>query len=243
MASIRAEGLGVRFLIDRQRRVVTPMHARVLRGCEEAWGLRGLDFQVGPGEGVALIGATGSGKTSLLRAIGGVLPADTGTIEVSGRAGSMLSIDAGLFPTLTGRENAMLLQVLAGLRRAEARARLEPIGERSRLGAAFDRPASSYSQGMRARLAFTAAQQVDPEVVLLDEVHEAFDRDFRNVLERDLHSLLERGGIVVAAGHDHDVLARICSRALLLDEGRIRMDGPFEEVRRAYGAEEAPTQI
>jgi ABC-type polysaccharide/polyol phosphate transport system ATPase subunit len=137
----------------------------------------------------------------------------------------------------------MLLQVLAGLRRAEARARLEPIGERSRLGAAFDRPASSYSQGMRARLAFTAAQQVDPEVVLLDEVHEAFDRDFRNVLERDLHSLLERGGIVVAAGHDHDVLARICSRALLLDEGRIRMDGPFEEVRRAYGAEEAPTQI
>jgi ABC-type polysaccharide/polyol phosphate transport system ATPase subunit len=235
MASIRAQGLGVRFLFDRQRRVVTPQHARLLRGCDEAWGLRDVSFTIGPGEAVALIGPTGSGKTSLLRVIGGVLPADAGAIEVNGRVGSMLSIDAGLFPTLTGRENAMLLEVLVGLRRAQARAKLEAVREESRLDAAFDRPASSFSQGMRARLAFTAVRQVDPQIVLLDEVHEAFDKEFRAVLEREVRELVGRGGIVIAAGHDHEILARTCDRALLLERGAIRADGSFADVRRVYG--------
>jgi ABC-2 type transport system ATP-binding protein len=236
MASIRGSEIGVRFQFDQQQRVVTPGRASVLRSVTEAWGLRGINLSINPGEGVALIGPTGSGKTSLLRIIGGVLPADTGTLEVSGRVGSMLSIDAGLVPTLTGRENGLLLAVLAGLRRAPAREKLEAIHEQSELGPAFDRPASSYSQGMRARLAFTAVQQIDPDIVLLDEVHEGFDRDFRAVLERRVHALLDRGGIAIAAGHDHEVLARICSRAVLLDHGRIGADGPFEEVRRTYNA-------
>jgi ABC-type polysaccharide/polyol phosphate transport system ATPase subunit len=242
MASIRIQDLGVRFQFDRQRRVVTPRHAALLRTVTEAWGLRDISLSIGPGEGVALIGPTGSGKTSLLRIIGGVLVADTGALEITGRVGSMLSIDAGLTPTLTGRENGMLLEVLAGLSRAEARARLERIQDQSGLGLSFDRPASSYSQGMRARLAFTAVQQIEPEIVLLDEVHEAFDREFREVLERRARELLDRGGIVVAAGHDHEVLARICSRAILLDRGMMREDGPFEEVRRIYNANHGPVE-
>ena len=237
MAAILAKGLGVRFLFDRQRRVVTPLHAALLRGVTESWGLRDVNFSIGPGEAVALIGPTGSGKTSLLRVMGGVLPVDTGTIEVGGRVGSMLSIDAGLLPTLTGRENGLLLEVLAGLSRAEAREGLERIREQSGLGHTFDRPASSYSQGMRARLAFTAAQQVEPEIILLDEVHEAFDHAFRAVLEDRVRKLLAEGGIVVAAGHDHEVLAEICSRALLLEGGRIRADGPFEDVHQTYRPE------
>jgi ABC-type polysaccharide/polyol phosphate transport system ATPase subunit len=236
MASIRASELGVRFQFDRQRRVITPRHAALLRVVTEGWGFHDLNLSIGPGEGVALIGPTGSGKTSLLRIFGGVLTPDTGTLEIEGRVGSMLSIDAGLVPTLTGRENGLLLEVLAGLRRADARAKLEIVREQSELGPAFDRPASSYSQGMRARLAFTAVQQIDPEIVLLDEVHEAFDREFRQVLERRMRALLDRGGIVIAAGHDHEVLARICSRALLMDQGSIGVDGPFEKVRQAYAA-------
>ena len=237
MASIRAKDLGVRFQFDRQRRVVTPGRARLLRAITEAWGLRDINLSIGPGEGVALIGPTGSGKTSLLRIVGGVLTPDAGTLEIEGRVGSMLSIDAGLVPTLTGRENGLLLEVLSGLRRYPARAKLETIRAESELGPAFDRPASSYSQGMRARLAFTAVQQIDPEIVLLDEVHEAFDRDFREVLERRVRALLDRGGIAIAAGHDHEVLARICSRAVLLDQGRIVEDASFEQVRSHYDAD------
>jgi lipopolysaccharide transport system ATP-binding protein len=232
--AIEARDLGVRFHFDRRSRVLTPAHAAVSLGASEAWGLRGVDVAVGPGEGIALIGPSGSGKTTLLRAIAGVMPADTGSISVAGRVGSLLSVDAGLLPTLTGRENAMLLCVLAGLSRAEAKASLERIKRSSGLDDWFERPASSFSQGMRARLAFTSAEQIGPEIILLDEVHEAFDHAFREVLENRARAALDAGGIVVAAGHDHDVLERICSKAVWLSNGRVVADGPFPEVRAAY---------
>lgn len=234
MASVRADGLGVRFLFDGQRNVVTPIRAKLALRTFETWGLRDVGIGIEPGEGVALIGPTGSGKTTLLRAMAGVLPADEGEIQVDGREASMLSTDAGLLPALTGRDNAILLAVLGGAARAQAKARLDAMRDRSGLGEAFERPASSYSQGMLARLAFTAATECDPEVILLDEVHEAFDHAFREVLEATAREVLARGGIVVAAGHDHEMLSRLCSRALLLADGRVRADGPFEQVRERY---------
>ncbi|MGH2992610.1 MAG: sulfotransferase domain-containing protein [Solirubrobacterales bacterium] len=233
-ATVAASNLGVRFFFDRQSRVITPAHARVAPRSTHTWGLHGASFSIGPGEGVALIGPSGSGKTTLLRVISGVLPADEGKLDASGRVGSLLSIDAGLLPTLTGRENAILLAVLAGLSRAEARRRVDLVKAESRLRGAFERPASSFSQGMRARLALTAAEQADPEILLLDDVHEALDHEFRAVLVDRAHETIRRGGILIAAGHDHEMLARVCSRALLLSEGRVRVDGPFEEVRQLY---------
>jgi ABC-type polysaccharide/polyol phosphate transport system ATPase subunit len=234
MATIRARGLGISFHFDRQQRVLTALRARLASSATETWGLRGTDLEIGPSEGVAVIGPTGSGKTTLLRAIAGVLEGDEGSIEVTGKVASLLSADAGTLGTLTGRENAMLLAVLAGLSRSEARGRMEAIRERSGLEDAFERPASSYSQGMLARLSFTAAMQARPAILALDEIHEAFDHHFRAVLERTARELLAAGGIVVAAGHDHDVLSRLCERAVLLDRGRVLADGPFGEVRRRY---------
>ena len=112
--SIRAEGVGVRFLFDRHQRAVTPALARLRRRGTETWGLRDMDFTIGPGEGVALIGPSGSGKTTVLRLIADVLTADAGRFDVDGRVGSLLSTEAGLLGLLTGRENAALLGVLAG---------------------------------------------------------------------------------------------------------------------------------
>jgi len=234
MATIRVRGFGVRFQFDRQRRVITPFRARLASHVTETWGLRGVELDVGPGEGLALIGPTGAGKTSLLRAIAGIMPADEGAIEVSGGVGSMLSTDAGLIHTLTGRENAMVLGVLGGMSRAETRSRMPEIERESLLAEAFDRPASSYSLGMRARLGFTTAMQTGPEILLLDEVHEALDHRFRDVLRAKAAELRSRGGIVVAAGHDHGILSQLCDRALLLDSGTVRALGPFEEVRASY---------
>lgn len=238
-AAVNAQGLGVRFQFDSQRRPVSPSMARVRRHVTEAWGIQGVTLAIGPGEGVALIGPTGAGKTTLLRAITGVMPADAGEISVQGRIGSMLSIDSGLVETLTGRENAALLAVLAGLDRTQARQALGQIKELSGLGDAFDRPASSYSQGMRARLGFAAVDSAGPQVVVLDEVHEAIDHSFRAVLERQVSAVRAGGGIVIAAGHDHDILGRLCGRGVLMEAGDIGADGPFEEVSRAYLAEGA----
>jgi len=124
--------------------------------------------------------------------------------------------------------------VLAGLSRSEARAALEGLKARSRLDEAFERPVASFSQGMRARLGLTVAEEVRPQILLLDEVHEALDHAFRAVIAYSVRSILDDGGIVVAAGHDHPLLAELCTRAMLLEDGRVLADGPFEEVRRAY---------
>lgn len=239
MATIRAQGLGIRFIFDRYQRVMTPGRAKFTRSVTETWGLRQASFSIEPGAGVALIGPVGSGKTTLLRTIAGVLLADEGSTEVNGRVGTLLSSDGGTVETLTGRENAMLLAVLAGLSRRQAAARMGAVRETSGLGDAFERPVSSYSQGMLARLSFTASIQADPAILVLDEVHEAFDHAFRTALEEFVHELRSAGGIVVAAGHDHDVLRRMCDRALFLEGGRIRADGLFDEVRRIYLEEES----
>jgi ABC-type polysaccharide/polyol phosphate transport system ATPase subunit len=233
---IRAEDLGVRFLFDRHRNVVSPALARLRRRGTEAWGLRDVTFAIGPGEGVALIGPSGAGKTTLLRAIAGVLSPDAGRIEIQGRVASLLSIEAGLLTVLTGRENAQLLGVLAGLPAWKSRASLESMKTRSGLGARFERPVSSYSQGMRARLGFAAADAVDPEILLLDEVHEALDHEFREIVEERARGILASGGIVVATGHDHALLGRFCRRAFLMGDGSLRADGDFWELQREYDA-------
>jgi len=108
----------------------------------------------------------------------------------------------------------------------------------SSLGESFDRPVGSYSEGMRARLGYAVAEQAAPNVLLLDEVHEALDHEFRDTVEASARRLLAAGGIVVAAGHDHLLLERLCTRALLLQEGRLVADGEFEEIRSRYLAEE-----
>lgn len=233
-ARVTAGGVGVRFLFDGEQRTVTPRIARLRRGVTEAWGLRDVTFSIGPGEAVALLGPSGAGKSTLLRTIAGVFTPDVGRLDVEGRVGTLLSIDAGLMGALTGRENGTLVAVLAGLGRGEARRRLATVAVESGLGAAFDRPVGSYSQGMRARLGFTIAMESAPDVLLLDEVHEALDHAFRAEVERRARELVERGGIVVAAGHDHPLLERICTRALLMSDGRVAADGPFAEVQARY---------
>ena len=234
--AIVAERLGVHFFFDRQNRVVTPALARLRRRGSDAWGIRDVSFSVTGGEGIALLGASGAGKTTLLRTVAGVFTPDTGRVEVRGRVASLLSVDAGLMETLTGRENCALLGVLGGLSRSRARRSLAAVEARTELADAFDHPVSSYSQGMRARLGFAIAELVEPEVLLLDEVHEALDHEFRVLVEERAQKILRDGGIVIAAGHDHSLLERLCGRALLLSDSTIAADGAFGRVLQTYVA-------
>jgi ABC-type polysaccharide/polyol phosphate transport system ATPase subunit len=234
LGRIELAGLGVRFDFDHLGRVLTPALGRLRRRRDEAWGLRGLDLLIEPGDGVAVVGRTGSGKTTLLRVIAGVVPPETGAVRVEGVVGSLLATDAGLQPTLSGRENAELLAVLAGLSRDQARARIESMAAGARLGDAFERPVHTYSEGMRARLGFAVIEVIEPSVLLLDEVFEALDHEFRAIVEDYVRALRARGGVVVAAGHDHLALERICPRALWLDRGEAAAEGSFNDVLSAY---------
>jgi ABC-type polysaccharide/polyol phosphate transport system ATPase subunit len=232
--SIRLVDAGVQFRFDHLGRVITPALARVRRVKATAWGLRHADLDLPAGTGLALVGPTGSGKTTLLRVMASVVPPDEGSVEVRGRVGSLLATDAGLAPLLTGRENAELLCVLAGVSLAEAHEGMSLVAERSRLGDAFDRPVHTYSVGMRARLGLATIQAITPDVLLLDEVFEALDHEFRRIVEEYARELRERGGVVVAAGHDHPALSRICPRGAWLEGGHVRAEGDFEEVAGTY---------
>jgi ABC-type polysaccharide/polyol phosphate transport system ATPase subunit len=232
--SISATGLGIQYLFDRQQRTMSPT-IRWLRRCTgETWALRDISFEIAPGHGMALLGQSGSGKSTLLRALAGILEPDVGELITSGRVGSLLSVHAGVMALLTGRENTLLLGVLAGLTPAQSRAEMEEVKRRSGLGEHYERLVASYSQGMRARLGLAVIERTEPEILLLDEIHEALDHEFRDHVERYARELLASGGVVVAAGHDHPMLERLCNRALLLEGGRLVADGAFTQVQRAY---------
>jgi ABC-type polysaccharide/polyol phosphate transport system ATPase subunit len=233
-AFVRAEGLGIHYLFDRQQRTVSPTIARFLRAGGETWALSGVSFEIASGEGVALLGGSGSGKSTLLRAIAGVLEPDAGTLAGDGRVGSLLSVQSGVMSMLTGRENTLLLGVLAGMTPARARAQMEDVKRRSGLGEHYERLVASYSQGMRARLGLAVFEGIDPAILLLDEIHEAFDHEFRDHVEAYAHELVAAGGIVIATGHDHPMLERLCTRALLLQGGHLVADGAFREVQHEY---------
>jgi ABC-type polysaccharide/polyol phosphate transport system ATPase subunit len=231
---IRCDGVGICFYFDRHRKVVTPVGARLRRHGSTKWGVRGVTFETAGGEGIALIGPSGSGKTTMLRLLSQVYWPDEGRVVVRGRVASLLSVDGGLLSLLSGRENARLHGVLGGLTRRGSLRALKSVQERSQLGDAFDQPVSTYSQGMRARLGFAVAVESDPQILLLDEVHEALDHQFRDVVEQRARGLVDAGGVVVASGHDHPMLARLCSRAIWMQDGKIRESGPFDEVQPRY---------
>lgn len=231
---IDAENVGIHYLFDRQQRTVSPTTARLRRSGGETWALSDLTFEIGAGEGVALLGASGSGKSTLLRTIAGVLEPDVGRLATRGRVGSLLSVQAGVMALLTGRENTLLLGVLAGMTPRQARAEMEEVKRRSGLGEHYERLVASYSQGMRARLGLAVIERTAPTILLLDEIHEALDHEFRDHVEAYAHDLVAAGGIVVATGHDHPMLERLCTRALLLQKGQLISDGSFSEVQREY---------
>jgi lipopolysaccharide transport system ATP-binding protein len=233
---IEVDGLGIRFTFDRQGRPIIPGVATIRPGSATRWGVRGVGLRVDPGEAVAIIGPNGAGKTTLLRALAGVYEPDEGTVAVRGRVGSLLAVGAGLLPLLTGRDNCLLLGALAGRTTAETRRDLEAIKERSQLGSAFEHEVSAYSQGMRARLAFAALAQADPQVLLLDEVHQAFDLEFRQVVAEQAAAITEAGGVLLAAGHDLDALSGLCSRAVWLEGGELVRDDEFSAVADEYAA-------
>lgn len=233
-ARISAVGVGLEFRFDRQRRPVSPRLSRLRRTGTRSWGLREVDLEIGPGEAVALLGRSGGGKTTLLRTLGGVYVPDVGTLTVEGQIGALLSVGAGVMGSLTGRENAQLLGVLAGLSLGAARSATPSVQVASGLGASFERPVSSYSQGMRARLGFATADEADPTILLLDEVHEALDHDYRSFVRERAREILDSGGIVIAAGHDHPLLEQLSTRALWLARGQIVADGPFADVCDEY---------
>jgi lipopolysaccharide transport system ATP-binding protein len=196
--------------------------------------LSDISFSIGEGEKVALLGHNGAGKSTMLRALGRVYSPTKGTAEIVGDVGSLIDISFGINPEATGRENVFIRGQLLGLTKEEIIAKYAEIIEFAELGNFMEMPVRTYSSGMHLRLAFAVSTVVRPEILLMDEWLSVGDADFQHKAESRLRELVSETKILVIATHSRELVEAVCSRAIWLEHGQIKMDGPVNEVSEAY---------
>jgi ABC-type polysaccharide/polyol phosphate transport system ATPase subunit len=196
--------------------------------------LSGVSFSFEPGEAVALIGANGAGKSTSLKLLAGIYRPTSGTVCTEGRIASLLDLGVGFHPELTGSENVMLNGALLGLSQGEMKALMPGIAGFAMLERFMDTPVKYYSAGMFMRLGFSLATSVDPDILLIDEVLAVGDAAFQNRCHERISGFRERGKTIVFVSHDPLAVKSLCERAVWLDAGRVRMDGPAESVLDEY---------
>jgi lipopolysaccharide transport system ATP-binding protein len=196
--------------------------------------LDGVSFDIRHGEVVGLVGRNGAGKSTLLRLLSRITEPTRGRATIRGRVGSLLEVGTGFHPELTGRENIFLNGAILGMRRAEIRERFDEIVAFSEVERFLDTPVKRYSSGMYLRLAFAVAAHVDPDILLVDEVLAVGDAEFQKKCLAKMQDSSASGRTVVFVSHNMAAVENLCTRALWIDDGRLRQDGPVSEVIDNY---------
>jgi ABC-type polysaccharide/polyol phosphate transport system ATPase subunit len=203
-------------------------------GNRDVWALREVNFSVSAGEAVGIIGPNGAGKTTLLKILAGITDPTTGEARIRGEVGALLDVGTGLHPELTGRENVYLMGSVLGMRRAGVRRRFDEIVQFAGVERFLDTPVKRYSTGMRLRLAFATAAYIEPPIILVDEVLAVGDVGFRERCMGRMSEIGRHGRTVLYVSHDLGSITRLCSRAIWLQDGSIRADGPAADVVASY---------
>jgi lipopolysaccharide transport system ATP-binding protein len=238
--AIRLENVSKLFTLNSQRpysfqeAVIAALTKAHRPRSEGFWVLKDISFDVHTGESLAIIGANGAGKSTLLKLIARILVPTSGDIVVHGRVAALLELGAGFHPDLTGRENIALNGSILGLSRHAIRRQMEAIIAFAELEHFIDVPVRNYSSGMLMRLGFSIATAFQPEILLIDEVLAVGDQVFQDRCLRRIREIQESGATVVLVSHDLETVRKLCRRAIWLDEGRVRADGPTDVVIARY---------
>lgn len=203
---------------------------------QEFWALRDVSFQVKKGDRLGIMGLNGAGKSTLLKIVSGVLKATSGTVTTNGRIAPLLELGAGFDRQYTGSENIYLYGAMLGYNRDFLKKKYDQIVEFSELGSFIDVPVKNYSSGMRARLGFSVATVVEPDILILDEVLSVGDAKFRRKCERRLQGMFDKGVTVLFVSHSTSQIRRMCNKCILLEHGRIIAQGSAEDVACFYEA-------
>ena len=203
-------------------------------GQQEFWALRDIDFSLDPGEALGIIGPNGAGKSTILKILTGIMNPTVGRRVVRGSLSALIEVGAGFHPDLTGRENIFLNGTILGMSRREIRARMDEIIEFSGLSDFIDTPVKRYSSGMYARLGFSIACHVQPDILVVDEVLSVGDWAFQNKSTEKMKSILAGGATVIFVSHNLKAVTSLCDRAIYLEKGQIRAEGPVTEVVDKY---------
>ena len=201
---------------------------------DEFWALDGVSLSIPRGSTYALVGHNGSGKSTLLKLIAGIHRPTRGTIDVHGRISAMLELGAGFHPELSGRDNVYLSGAIFGLTRKQIDAALDSIVEFSGLGDFIDTPVKVYSSGMYLRLGFSIAVNLDPEILVIDEIVAVGDEEFQRRCFDHLAQLRKRGVTVILVTHALNLVTQLADRAAWLDHGRLKLEGDPVDVVEAY---------
>lgn len=221
-------GSGIKDLLFHPRRAISLLKGRKYLSIED------ISFQVNKGESVALIGRNGAGKSTSLGLVAGVLKPSKGEVKVKGRVASMLELGGGFHPELTGRENIKLNATLLGLRRKEVNKRLEDIIAFSELGDFIDEPIRVYSSGMLAKLGFSVISQVDPDVLIIDEVLAVGDITFQRKCMKTINDFKARGVTILFVSHNMEDVKKICDKVIWVENHRLKAMGDADPIVEQY---------
>jgi ABC-2 type transport system ATP-binding protein len=196
--------------------------------------LHDINLEIKAGETVALFGRNGTGKSTLLKLMAGILQPTSGSVTHNGSVCAILDIGTGFHEDLTGRENVFVNGAILGLPESYLKTLLPEVEEFAELQGFMDTPLRYYSSGMRARLGFAVAMSADPEIFLIDEVLAVGDEGFRRKCTAKLDDMVARGRTIIIVSHDLEAVQRLCARGVWLHDGVVREDGPIHEVCRSY---------
>jgi lipopolysaccharide transport system ATP-binding protein len=246
-AAIITEGLGKRYEIgQRNREAYSTLRDTIANGIrlrtrdarpatKEFWALRDVSFDVNQGDVVGIIGRNGAGKSTLLKLLSRITEPTTGRIRIRGRVASLLEVGTGFHPELTGRENIYLNGAILGMSRKEITAKFDEIVDFAEVEEFLETPVKRYSSGMYVRLAFAVAANLDPEVLIVDEVLAVGDSQFqRKCLGKMKDFSTSEGRTVLFVSHSMASVRALCTSALWLDHGQVRLRGSSLDVIRAY---------
>ena len=236
--AVAVDDLGIRYNLRLTKRTTLKGSlAGLLRRSDAPthfWALRHVSFRVNHGDSLAVIGPNGAGKTTLLLALAGILSPSEGDVTVYGRISTLLTLGAGFDIDLTGRDNIDLAGAFLGIPHREMAALTPSIIEFADIGPFIDAPVKTYSSGMRARLGFSIATAITPDILLLDEVLGTGDQNFKARSQVRIRELLDRAKAVMLVTHDLNYVTEFCNRAILLERGSLIHDGDPAETVKLY---------
>jgi ABC-type polysaccharide/polyol phosphate transport system ATPase subunit len=235
---VQFENVVQQFRVIRERPdTLKEVFTKVLRRGDSTYqftALNNVSFEISSGEVVGIVGRNGSGKSTILKIIAGVYRPTTGRVRVNGRVAALIELAAGFHPDLTGRENIVMNGLLLGLSRKEIKAREERIIEFAELGDFIDSPVKQYSSGMFMRLGFAVASEVDPDILLMDEILAVGDANFQQKCLARVGEFRREDKTIVLVSHDMGTVQKFCHRVIVIDHGELVMDGPPDRAVTRY---------
>ena len=237
--ALKVEDVSIRFNLSKEKvdnfkeLIIKKIKGEKIR-FNEFWALKNVSFRLNKGDRLGILGLNGAGKSTLLKVIAGVYKPTTGKVTRYGHIAPMVELGAGFDPNYTGRENIFLYGSVLGFSRSFLEEKYQEILDFSELGEFIDVPIKNYSSGMKARLGFSIATVVEPEILILDEVLSVGDAKFRKKCEKKMQRMFDHGVTVLFVSHSLAQVKRLCNKAILMEHGQLIAQGNIEDVSTIY---------